>query len=91
MVVALDNNPLQPGPNPVCYFVAYKVFNVETSREVMEGNQIICTSESLSQLSESILRENGRDPEEYNLVITALTVLSHDVARQLIKGCEIKE
>lgn len=26
MEVTMNNNPLQPGPNPVCYFVAFKVF-----------------------------------------------------------------
>lgn len=26
----MNNNPLQPGPNPVCYFVAFKKFKRNT-------------------------------------------------------------
>lgn len=89
MEVAMNNNPLRPGPNPVCYFVAYKVFLKGTSRVVMEGNSTFCSSESIDQIGESILRNNELSPERYILVLTSLTVLSPEVANQLIYGCNI--
>lgn len=83
----MNNNPLRPGPSPVCYFVAYKVFLKGTSREVMEGNSTFCTSESIDQIGESILRNHKLSPESYTLVFTSLTVLTPEVAHQLIYGC----
>lgn len=87
MEVNMNNNPLRPGPSPVCLFVAYKVFLKGTSREVVEGNSTFCTSESIDQIMESLLRNCKLSPERHTLVLTSLTVLSPEVAHQLIYGC----
>lgn len=83
----MNNNPLRPGPSPVCLFVTYKVLLKGTSREVMEGNSTFCTSESIVQIMESLLRNCKLSPERHTLVLTSLTVLTPEVAHQLIYGC----
>ena len=87
----MNNNPLRPGPSPVCYFVAYKVFHGKTKIVKMEGNKVFCTSESIDQMSDAIMRERDLDPESHTLVFTSLTVLTPEVASQLIYGCNIND
>lgn len=85
------NNPMRPGPNPVCYFVAYKVYLSETLKVVGEGNKVFCTSESIDQMAESVLRQLKLSQESHTLVFTSLTVLTLEVANQLIFGCNIND
>lgn len=84
MNVNMSNNPLQPGPSPVCYFLAYTIFR--GSQKVCEGNTVLCTSESLEQLRVSVLESAGLSPNDCSLIFTSLTVISTEVANQLIFG-----
>ena len=85
------NNPMRPGTNPVCYFVAYKVFLSGRPKVVAEGNKVFCTSESIDQMTESVLRQLKLSQESYTLMFTSLTVLTPEVAHQLIFGCNIND